>query len=173
MKRILTLLMFLLCLISAAICSAEAMYVTDLKPAQYINQTNQFVKLPDGKPFFPDPKLLPQYSTAKEKMYITQIQVKDTIGMVQINTGVTDNINSIVIYSANDKDGRQLATNLAMILARGLGLNEQEMNNIFLDQNPDGKFKTYCSASQRNISVVAAVDPVSEAFTVKFTASDN
>lgn len=173
MRRLMTLMLFALALMATAVCSAAQVPISDMKVSAFVDHCNTIMKAPDGQPFFPAPTLLPQYSTENEKMYINQLQVSKSIAMIQYNAHADDSIRSLVIYTVNDQEGKALALKLAIGMAESLGMSQQEMDNIFKTGGTENIFKTYCAATKRYITVMAGWEEMSDAFTVRFIASDN
>lgn len=173
MKRFIAVILFAVALMASSFCSAAQLPISDMKVSPFVEHCNTFFKAPDGNPFFPAPTLLPNYSTEQEKMYISQMQVAKEIVMVQYNTYADEKIRSLVIYARNDQAGKAVATQLAVGIAEALGLSNEEMDNIFRANNNDNIFKTYCKATNRNITVMAGWEEMSDAFTVRFLASDD
>lgn len=173
MRRLLTVMLFALVLAASAICSAAQVPISDMKVSAFVNHCNTIVKAPDGQPFFPEPTLLPQYTTENEKMYISRLQIGNDMVMVQHNTYADDSIRSLVIYAINDNQGKTVATQLAMGISESLGLTPAEMDKIFGVTSNDNIFKTYCQATKRYITVMAGWEELSDTFTVRFIATDD
>lgn len=158
MKKILTLTLFLVTLLTATFCSAARTYVTESSPADFANKCNTNVTVSDGKPLFPAPEVMPQNSTENHKMYASFLQFPDTSIMISYNTDKSDRIATIILSAPNTKDGAETLSSLAIVLGISLDLTKTEMDTLFGGDRSANEYKTWSSAHSRFIHFKSAMD---------------
>lgn len=185
MKKMIFLALFLIVpMITSAVCFAaendpKEVLLVNQTPFEFISSCNETLKTSTGgQAVFPKPEMLPQASSDNEKMFAVFVPLdENNHGMILMRTNTIDKVLAMNITVPNKDEFPRIASNISAAILSTLGLNNEEMNNIFGQNREDGMYSTWSSASNRRIHVTLWVDKVDEnssdtLFNISINATD-
>ncbi|MEE1362491.1 MAG: hypothetical protein U0K23_07915 [Selenomonadaceae bacterium] len=185
MKKMMFLALFLIFpMLISAVCSAaendkKEVLLVNQTPFEFISSCNETLKDSNGgQAVFPKPEMLPQASTENEKMFAVFVPLDEkNHGMILMRTNTMDKVLAINITVPNKDEFPRIASNISAAVLSTIGLNDEEMKNIFGTNNDKGVYTTWSSSSNRRITVTLWLDKVDEnssdtLFNISINATD-
>ena len=139
MKKMMFLALFLIFpMVISAVCSAaendkKEVLLVNQTPFEFISSCNETLKDSNGgQAVFPKPEMLPQASTENEKMFAVFVPLDEkNHGMILMRTNTMDKVLAMNITVPNKDEFPRIASNISAAVLSTIGLNDEEMKNIF------------------------------------------